>query len=440
VAVFELQEAITLRQGARLVVRLKQLHGEGHVIGKLRISATDDDPVRAAVLPGPVLEALQVSRERRSDLQQLVLASYVLQRRAEDELASLVPPIRVFGAGPSFIGVAEGSFYKPWPEPKTVQVLKRGDINQPGAVAVPGALTAIAALPARFVLRDPNNEGCRRAALADWLADARNPLTWRSIVNRIWHFHFGRGLVDSLNDFGRMGDLPAHPELLDWLACEFRDSGGSLKELHRLLVTSAVYRRADRYDEHAAAADPDNRLLWRRQSQRLDAESFRDSVLSMAGSLDLRMGGPGVQQFKLGKPIQLTPTVDYGPFDWSSPGAGRRSIYRFVYRGLQDPFMDALDFPDAAQLAPTRSFSASPLQALALLNDDFVLYQSERMAARLERLSGTPGERTRAAFRLALQREPTGEEGEQFTAYAARNGLAAMCRVLFNSNEVLFID
>jgi hypothetical protein len=259
-------------------------------------------------------------------------------------------------------------------------------------------------------------------------------------VNRVWHHHFGRGISDSLNDFGRMGSLPTHPELLDWLACEFRDKGGSLKALHRLIVTSAAYRRGTRYDETAAARDPDNRLLWRRQSRRLDAESFRDSVLAISGCLDLTMGGPGVQQFKLGKPIQLTPTVDYAPFDWDQPGAGRRSIYRFVYRGLQDPFMDVLDFPDAAQLAPSRPFSASPLQTLALLNNDFVLHHSQRLAGRLEKLCSDPEERIRVALRLALQRGPTAEERTDFTGYAAKHGLAAMCRVLLNSNEFLFLN
>jgi hypothetical protein len=295
-------------------------------------------------------------------------------------------------------------------------------------------------LPGRFALKDPNDEGARRAALADWISDPKNPLTWRSIVNRVWHHHFGRGLSDTLNDFGRMGSPPTHPELLDWLACEFRDHGASLKSLHRLIVTSAAYCRATRYDESAAAQDPDNHLLWRRQSRRLDAEAFRDSVLAISGRLDLAMGGPGVRQFKLGKPIQLTPTVDYSPFDWDSPGATRRSIYRFVYRALPDPFMDALDFPDASQLAPTRPFSSSALQTLALLNNEFVLHFSERFAARLEKSCTAPEERVHEAFRLALQREPTEEEVADFASYASKNGLAAMARMLFNSNEFLFVD
>jgi hypothetical protein len=237
-----------------------------------------------------------------------------------------------------------------------------------------------------------------------------------------------------------MGSLPTHPELLDWLACEFRDHGGSLKALHRLIVTSAAYRRTGRPDEAALAMDPDDRYLWRRQSQRLDAEAYRDSVLAVSGRLDLTMGGPGVQCFKLGKPIQLTPTVDYSDFDWNSPGVNRRAVYRFVYRCIPDPFMDALDFPDAAQLAPARPFSASALQSLTLLNDDFVLQHSQYFAARLQKAAARTEDQVREAFRLVFQREPTSAECEDFTKYVAKSGLAAMCRVLFNSNEFLFVD
>jgi hypothetical protein len=439
-AVFELEKKLILTNGARLVYQIKQLHGRGHVIGKFRLALTGDDPARTSVLPGAIVEARGVPRAQRTEAQRLALTAHALRGVAEEALAKLPPPTRVFAGGPDFGGVTEGFAYVRWREPKVVHVLKRGDISKPGAAAQPGAINAIAALPGRFALKNPNDEASRRAALADWLADGKNPLTWRSIVNRTWQQHFGRALSDLPNDLGRMGSMPTHPELLDWLACEFRDSGGSLKALHRLMVTSAAYRRAAHHDESAAVRDPDNRLLWRWQAQRLDAESFRDTVLAVSGRLDLTMGGPGVQQFKLGKPIQLTPTVDYAPFDWDSPGAGRRSIYRFVYRGLQDPFMDALDFPDAAQLAPTRPFSASALQSLALLNNDFVLHHSQHFAARLEKLGATPDERIRAAFRLALQREPTESERADFAAYATKHGWAAMGRVLFNSNEFLFVN
>ncbi len=436
-AVFELAEALTVPAGGRLAVVLRQSHGRGHVIGRFRLSVTGDPPARTAVLPTAVRGALAAAPAWRTEAQQLALAAYAVRQRAATELARLPAPARVYAASAHFIPFDQ---FRPWPVPKPVHVLKRGDVNSPGAVAVPGALAVVSALPGRFALADPDREGDRRAALADWIADPRNPLTWRCIANRVWHLHFGTGIVDTPNDLGRMGGTPSHPELLDWLACELRDNGQSLKKLHRLIIMSATYRQAVRPDDRAATVDADNRLLWRAKRRRLDAESYRDAVLSLSGRLDLTTGGPSVQQFKLSKGNFQTPKVDYTAFDWDAPGAGRRSVYRFVYRTLPDPFMDALDFPDASQLAPARGFSASPLQALALFNIGFVLRHSEHFADRLGKLAADVPGQVRQAFRLALQREPTAEEIEQFAAYARRYGLAAMCRVLLNSNEFLFVD
>ncbi len=437
VAVFEFEKPLTLRESAQLAVQLKQLHGRNHLVGRFRLAVTGDDPARARPLPSEVSEALRLARDSRNETQRLAVAGIALREVARQALEKLPPPEVVFAAAPNFTAVAEGFSYKAWAEPKVVHVLHRGDINKPGAVAQPGAISSISGVKGRF---DAPTEKQQRAALADWLADPNNPLTWRSAVNRVWHHHFGRGLVDSLNDFGRMGSQPTHPKLLDWLACEFQTTGGSLKALHRLIVLSAAYRRGYSSDPAAVEADPDNLLLWRGPRRRLDAESFRDAVLAVSGRLDLKMGGPPVQQFKLGKPIQLTPTVDYDPFTWDAPGANRRSVYRFVYRGLQDPFMDALDFPDAAQLAPVRPFSASPLQALALQNNDFVLHHSEALAKRVTaENSGLRGQ-VGAAFRLAFQREAAENELADFSEYATRHGLPALCRLLLNSNEFMFVN
>jgi hypothetical protein len=298
---------------------------------------------------------------------------------------------------------------------------------------VSGALSAIHALPARFTkAHASSDEAARRAALANWLADEKNPLTWRSIANRVWHYHFGRGLCDTPNDFGRMGGTPSHPELLDWLACELRDHGGSLKHLHRLIVTSATYRQSSEHREDAAKVDGDNRLLWRMNRLRLDADSYRDYVVATAGQLDLTMGGPSVRQFVTGPPVQLTPTLNYDAYDWSALPKHRRSIYRFVWRGVPDPFMDTLDFPDLGMLAPSRGFSASALQSLALYNNRFVLHFSGEHGKQIT----TPAE----AVRRILLREPTANELHDFAAYAQKNGLAALCRVIINSNEFLFVN
>jgi hypothetical protein len=327
--------------------------------------------------------------------------------------------------------------------PRVIRVLTRGELDSPGHEAQPGAFSAVTAPSARFDQLDPHDEAARRAALADWLADARNPLTWRSIANRVWQYHFGRGLCDTPSDFGSMGGAPSHAELLDWLAARLRSSGGSLKDLHRLICTSGAYRQASTHSPAAALVDPDNHLLWHMSRRRLDAEGFRDTVLALSGRLDLSLGGPGVAQFQLREgpnPQNHVPTVDYSVFDWDGPGATRRSIYRVVWRCAPDPFMNALDFPDAALLAPVRGVSTSPLQALALLNNDFVLRQCEHMAARLEKLGTSPDEQVRTAFRLVLLREPTDSERAEFAVLAAKHSLAAVCRVLLNSNEFLFVE
>ena len=182
--------------------------------------------------------------------------------------------------------------------PRPIRVLHRGDVEQKKEQVTPGALSCVKELDSDFKDLKENDEGGRRAALAAWIADDRNPLTWRSIVNRVWHYHFGRGLVDTPSDFGRNGSRPTHPELLDWLAVEFRDGGGSFKKLHRLIVISAAYRQSSADDAEAAKIDADNRYLWRMKRQRLDAEAVRDAVLAVSGKLDLTMGGPGFELFR----------------------------------------------------------------------------------------------------------------------------------------------
>jgi hypothetical protein len=320
-------------------------------------------------------------------------------------------------------------------------VLKRGDFDKPGPVAQPGALSALTHLPARFALKDPKAEGARRAALADWLAHPENILTWRSIVNRVWHYHFGRGLCDTPSDFGRMGGTPSHPELLDWLAVWFRDdAAGSLKRLHRLILTSQTYRQSSAHRENAAVSDGDNRLLWRQNRMRLDADAFRDFVLAASGALNLQLGGPAVQHFKQSKGPQVTPALDYQSYDWSNPDAGRRSIYRYVWRGIADPFMEALDFPDLGLLSPTRGFSASSLQALTLFNNNFVLHHSEVLARRVAEEAASIESRVERAAALAWQRTLAPDERREFAEFARAHGLPAFCRLLFNSNEFFFVN
>src|SRR5262249_55444938 len=182
--------------------------------------------------------------------------------------------------------------------PRPLHPLRRGHVQQPRDEVGPGALSCVSGLPSEFAVAKDAAEGARRVALAHWIAHCGNPLTWRTITNRLWHYHFGRGLVDTPSDFGRNGSLPTHPELLDWLAVTFRDGGGSLKKLHRLIVTSATYQQSSRHDEESAKVDADNRYLWRMNRRRLDAESVRDAVLLVSGQLNRNMGGPGYELFR----------------------------------------------------------------------------------------------------------------------------------------------
>ena len=353
------------------------------------------------------------------------------------ELAALPPPALVFAAASEF---APDAGHKPPGGPRPVYLLRRGDIHQQGPAATPGTLSCVAGLPARFSIPPGCGESARRADLARWLSSPKNPLTWRSIVNRAWHHHFDHGIVATPNDFGRMGATPSHPELLDWLATTFRDSGGSLKQLHRLIVTSAVYRQDSPSDPSAAAVDADDRLLWRQHRRRLDAESVHDAILRVAGRLDTTMGGPSVQQFALSPGVHVTPVVDYTRYDWDSPGALRRSVYRFLFRTLPDPFFDALDAADASQLTAVRNESTTPLQALTLLNNPFVLRHCAHFARRLESLAADLQGQIAAAYALAYCREPTIEELALLVDYTRRHGLVNLCRLIVNSNEFLYVN
>jgi hypothetical protein len=437
-AVFELKENLGFDCGTALTFVLEQNHGGGHLIGRLRLSvSTAPRPVRASSLPDAIAGVLCIPAGSRTDQQKQQLATYYLKEQIDQKLAALPKPQLVYAGASDF--VPDGGLV-PVKTPRSIHVLKRGDINKPGDEAFPGALAVVTMLKSRFALANPTDEGSRRAALARWLTDPKNPLTWRSIVNRVWHYHFGRGIVDSPNDLGKMGGQPSHPELLDWLANWFLEHNGSLKQLHRLILTSAVYQQSSKGDSVFAQTDSDNRLLWRMNSTRLDGESVHDAILQITGQLDLTMGGPSVKQFSLSPGIHVTPVVDYAKFDVDSPEGRRRSVYRFLFRTLPDPFMDSLDCPEASQLTPARGASVTALQALSMLNNHFVTRQSERLAERVSRMKPTLAGQMEAAFELALGRTPSRAEAKDLLAYAKKYGLPNLCRLIFNSNEFMFVN
>lgn len=324
-------------------------------------------------------------------------------------------------------------------KPRVISVLHRGNIQQPREIVGPGTIPIIANADWKFQLADSHNEADRRVALAEWIVHRDNPLTWRSIVNRVWQYHFGRGIVDSPNDLGRMGQLPSHPELLDWLAIEFRDGGQSLKKLHRLIVTSSVYRQASAHHDENSRIDSGNAYLWRMNRRRLTAEEVRDSVLAVSGKLDRKMYGPGFRLFVLEHP-QHSPHYEYHKHDPDDPASHRRSIYRFIGRSQPDPFMTTLDCADSSQSVPRRDETTTALQALSLLNNKFMLRMAEHFSNRLKTESDNPSNQISRAFQLATGRQPTEEQLGTLIEYVDEFGNENLCRLLFNLNEFVFVD
>lgn len=445
-AVFELAEPLTGNEPLQVTVKLAQIHGGGHLIGRARLSLTSLPaplPLSVETLPPQVNGLLQIPPPDRSLAQKTQLAAYVLEQRWQRELAALPPQQMVYCASNDF--PPDGSFQAS-PLPRPVHVLKRGDVAQPQAEVGPGGLSCVPGLPAVFELPPGHDEGARRVAFAQWMTASENGLFWRSIVNRVWHYHFGRGLVDTPNDFGRMGATPTHPELLDWLAVTFRDGGGSLKHLQRQIVLSATYRQASRLPLSGTATaafltrDADNKLLWRMHGQRMDAETVRDAVLLISGKLDRTAGGPSVKQFIESPGIHVTPNVDYLSFDVNDPVNLRRSVYRFLFRTLPDPFMESLDCADASQSIPARNTSITAIQALALLNNKLVVRQAEHLAERAAAHAPELPAQMQFVSQWIFLRDPTDSEQAVWSTYARKHGLANLCRVLLNTNEFVFVE
>ncbi len=319
-------------------------------------------------------------------------------------------------------------------------LLSRGNPAQPKEVIPAGGIRSLGALPSEFGLTAEAPEADCRRRLAEWIVDARNPLFARVMVNRVWHYHFGVGLVDTPNDFGFNGGRPANQALLDWLASEFAASGYRLKALHRLIVTSATYRQSGQMNPAAARVDADNRLLWRKTPQRLEAEAARDAMLHVAGALDLSLGGPGFHELKMSI-APGTNTFLYEPDDPTRPAFKRRTLYRVWARSGRSPLLDVLDCPDPSTTSPRRAVTTTPLQALALLNNAFVLHLVDLFAARVAREAGDdPGRQVNYAYQLAYGREARADEQPAAVQVVRDHGLTVLARALFNSNEFLYVD
>ena len=342
----------------------------------------------------------------------------------------------------------------------TTRILLRGDYNRPGEVVKPGfpevlrgrtsskeasssarlraglSPTAAASPP-----ESPEEAGLHppegRMALADWVASPSNPLTVRVMVNRLWQHHFGRGLVPTPSDFGTHGGRPSHPELLDWLAGELTARGWSLKEMHRLLLLSAVYQQSSRATPETLARDPENQLHSRRNRIRLEGEVIRDSLLAISGALNRRMAGPGVFP-------SLPEDVFKGASGWSVSkrleDQQRRSIYVFARRNLRFPFLEVFDAPDSNLSCPERLRSTSAPQSLTLLNAAEVMAASEVTAARLIREASSGEGRLDLAYRLILGRPPGEKEKFLAQAFLEHAPWSELCRALFNLNAFVYVE
>jgi hypothetical protein len=352
-----------------------------------------------------------------AELDQYVDRKSAIARRAAAEaaIAALPAPPQVYAAKPK--KAVEPAF-----------LLERGSVAKPVAEVSPGAISAIAHLPSDLASSKADDK-TRRLALAAWLTNPENPLTARVIVNRVWFYHFGNGIVNTPSDFGLMGDRPSHPELLDWLASEFVAHGSSLKWLHRRILASKAYQQSSALLEDAMKIDGANRLLWRMTPKRLDAETLRDSILFASGNL--------VQEPRGGPSFTLQKKDDRGAFiykalDNDGPAVWRRAVYRFVVRGGERIFLDSFDCPDPAVATPQRGISNTPVQALTLMNNEFVWKQAGYLAERARDVGGL--------YRLLFQRVPSAAETRLAQDFLKRESLAAFARVLINSNEFAYVD
>jgi hypothetical protein len=401
--------------------------GNKHLTGVIHDAALYDQPLSPAEIAALAGEA----SEFVSDAEILSLLSADAKSRRESLRAEIVELNAAFNT------MTKPRVYTVVPTPpEATFVLLRGEPGRKGAEVAPGGVQAAGI--ADFGLSSTALDAERRLRLAAWMTSERNPLLARVMVNRLWHYHFGAGLIETPSDFGFNGGRPSHPELLDWLADEFRRSGYRVKHMHRLLITSAAYRQASRYRPDASKLDGGNRLLWRKSPVRLEAEVLRDAVLSVAGKLNAAGGGPGYQDFKM---TIRGATYYYTPHEDDSPEHCRRTVYRTWVRSGRHPLLDTLDCPDPSTATPRRTVTTTPLQALSLLNSDFMLRMADHFARRVEREAGTEvAPQIVRAYSLALGRPPDRQEAELARTIVARHGLAILCRALFNSNEFMYAD
>lgn len=331
-----------------------------------------------------------------------------------------------------------------------------GSPQKPGAQVTPASLAALSGKTnpslASYELPSDAKEAERRLALADWITDPANPLTPRVLANRLWHYHFGAGIVDTPSDFGYMGGRPSHPELLDFLATKLLENNWRLKPMHRLIMTSKTYRQSSAHREQAARRDGDSRLLWRFPPRRLSAEEIRDTILVVSGKLKaggwhadddkpssspVPDGGPGFRLYHFMQDNVCT----YVPLDVHGPDTYRRAVYHQNARASVVDLMTEFDLPDCAFSTPRRSETTTPLQALTMFNHGFTLDMAGFLADRIEHEAGNePEAQVQRAYQLCYARPPTQDESTACCRFIGQYSLPALCRVLLNTSELIYVQ
>ncbi len=367
------------------------------------------------VHPDKIMQTLSAAERRRHDA--LVSERAGLEQQSSQAEANKTAYIGQFSA------------------PDPIFVLRIGDVMQRMDPVTPGGLSCITGLDPNLGIASDAAEPERRLALARWIGNSRNPLTARVMVNRIWQYHFGHGLVTTPSDFGNNGVKPTHPELLDWLANDFMAGGWRIKRLQKEIVMSYVYRQTSQASAKGLAIDAGDQFLWRMPLRRMEGEAIRDAILQTSGKMDRRMGGPSYPLFQ----YRVVNIAIYSALENFGPETWRRSVYSQGARAIHDEVLSAFDCPESSQRAPRREATTTPLQALNLLNGPFMQQQSALMAERVRSEAGTkPALQVGHAFELAFGRSPAADERKAAQSLVSSQGLDSLCRVLMNANEFLY--
>ncbi|QDT65171.1 DUF1553 domain-containing protein [Calycomorphotria hydatis] len=374
----------------------------------------------------------KIHRDHRMNLLETTPEEKAELSRIQKEIAAVereirsVPALPIVWIGRRVAADAKGPFH----------VFVGGNPQRNGSEVTPTSMSVMDQVISSYELPEETDEATRRTELANWITHPDNPLTLRTLANRIWHYHFGVGIVDTPNDLGYMGGRPTHPELLDYLADQLRKNGWRLKPMHRLIMLSETYRQSSGYREEAASIDGDARLLWRFPPRRLSSEEIRDTILEVSGKLNKKMGGPGFRMYHFMQDNVCT----YKPLDEFGSETYRRAVYHQNARASVVDLMTEFDQPDCTFSAPRRAETTTPLQALTMLNHSFTLDMSEFLAERLEEECGDDhSTQIRRAYKLCYSRDPSSNELTDCVKFVQEYGLAAYCRVLLNTSEMIYL-